>query len=401
MSRERVVSKLPEELRVSNDPTRTARIVGLVGDSLWQSPQRLLPSAPVRTSRTPNAPRMIGSGRALPGDPIPSSVIESLFGRPPGWIERKLGIRTRHWARDLKTGRPRPGCRNSELAAAAARSALTTADVAPAEIDLLIVATASPDYALPAVAPLVQELLGISECVALDIRSACTGFLQALQVATNAIECGTARTACVIGSETPSLLLNLEAEADYTDKIDFVNAALFGDGAGAMIVRASRGAHDATPRIGAVHLGSVGLGRPPGITIEGSGSADPATAESLRAGHHRVRQDYQQVLATGPELYQVAMRAVLNSEDARPDDIALGIPHQANGTIAQMAKQVLGEVGERFFVNVDAVGNCGAASVPIAFDEAVRLTPPRPGDLVVFVAAEASKWLYGGASIRW
>lgn len=355
----------------------------------------------MRTSRSPNAPRMIGSGRALPGEPIPSSVIEAIFDQQPGWIERKLGIRTRHWARDLTTGRPRPGCRNSELGAAAARSALTAANLAPKEIDLLVVATASPDYALPAMAPLVQDLLGIAECVALDIRAACTGFLQALQVAANAIECGTASTACVIGSETPSLLLNFDPTAAFTDKTDIVNAALFGDGAGAVVLRAARGERDDAPRLGAVHLASVGLGRPPGILIGGSGSAEPTTVDSLQAGRHRVRQDYRQVLESGQSLYETGLGAVLRSEDVLLSDVALMIPHQANGSVTAIAKHILGAYSDRCFVNVESVGNCGAASVPLAFDEAIRGTPLRAGDLVVLVAAEASKWLYGGASIRW
>jgi len=340
-----------------------------------------------------NAVWIAGSGHALPGAAIPNHVLEERFGRATGWIERKLGIRSRHWSVDLDAGGPRPGCRNFELGAAAARVAIAQAGVAPDDIDLLLVASASPDFALPAMAPLVQESLSIRECAAIDIHSACTGALQALFVASNAIRTGESQVACVIGSETPSLYLEYLGHRSPIDKSDFVNAAMFGDGAGAVIVGSTQRC-ERDPRLEAVRIGSVGPGRPPGI----SSAFEPASGGSVR---HRLRQDYRGVLESGPDLYVRAFSSLRAAADIQPADVSLLVPHQANGLIAKFSEPLFGIPEERVFINADRVANCGAASLLIALDEALRAEPRKPGDLFVLLAPEASKWLYGGAVIRW
>jgi 3-oxoacyl-[acyl-carrier-protein] synthase-3 len=219
--------------------------------------------------------------------------------------------------------------------------------------------------------------------------------------ASSALAAGTAKVALIVAVETPSLFLKLNPDAPYFDKADQINAALFGDGAGAILLAARNPANDGMT-LGSIRLRSVGSGKRPGIWITGSGSEHPLTADLRGDGNlFRVRQDFQGVIESGVQLYDRAFREILAAEGAARDRVALVIPHQANGQMAELLAGVFGDLSDRLFIHVKRVGNCGAASILMALDEALESRSPlRRGDLIAIVSAEASKWLYGGAAIR-
>ncbi len=286
--------------------------------------------------------RILGTGGYLPEKVLTNRDIERMVDTSDAWIRERTGIVERRVASDGET------C--GDLAEAAARRAIEAAGVAPADIDLIIVATTTPDQIFPSNACLLQHRLGIRGCAAFDIQAVCTGFIYALGVADQFIRTGAASTALVVGAETVSRII------DWNDRGTCV---LFGDGAGAVVV----GAAD-KPGIISSHL-----------------HADGAHRELLQvpAGVGNGNQGSPYMEMKGNEVFRVAVTTLGRIVDETLDanhmtraDIDWLVPHQANLRIIQATARKLDLPMEQVVVTVDRHGNTSAASVPLAFDEAVR-----------------------------
>jgi 3-oxoacyl-[acyl-carrier-protein] synthase-3 len=322
--------------------------------------------------------RVIGTGAYLPDRRLTNQELERTVETSDRWIVERTGIRERRIAA--------PDEATSDLAASAGRNALAASGVSASSVELIIVATATPDMLFPSTACLVQERLGAKQAFAFDLSAACTGFLYALGVADQYIRAGTYRTVLVIGAEVLSRMI------DWTDRSTCI---LFGDGAGAVVVQADRG----TRGMLSTHLHSDGslwdL-----IQIPGGGSRWPPSAETLANRMNFVKMK-------GSETFRVAVRALeevareaLEANGLTPDELALLIPHQANLRILQAVAERLGLPAEKVVINVDRYGNTSAASIPIALDEAVRAGRVRPDDLLLLEAFGAGL-TWGSAVVRW
>jgi len=280
------------------------------------------------------------------------------------WIVERTGIRERRFSA--------PEQASSDLALIAAQRALDMAGIGPEDIDQIVVATTSPDRYLPSCACTVQAKLGATRAAAFDIYAACTGFIYGLSVARGAIGTGMADTVLVIGVEQLSRIM------DFKDRNTCV---LFGDGAGAAVLR------PCTPGDGirAVSIHSDGMIGDL-LEIPSGGSARPASHETVDRREHYIRMK-------GKELFKVAVRGMddslrkaLAEAGLTPADLELVIPHQANLRIIDAVRERTGLPPERVIVNIDRYGNTSSASIPITLDEVVRAGRLKPGDHVGFVA---------------
>ncbi len=317
---------------------------------------------------------ILGTGSLAPDRVVTNDDLAKLVNTSDEWIQTRTGIRERRLAG--------PGDTTTGLAAGAARAALADAGIDPAAIDLLIVATCTPDLPMPATASLVQTALGLPSTTAcFDLNAACTGFVYALDTAWALLASGRYRHALVIGAEKMSSAL------DWTDRTTCV---LFGDGAGAVVL----GPAPAGSGIVATKLGAI-PGTSELLLIPGGGSS-PLAPDAPR--HIKMK---------GKEVFKFAVRAMdevcrdlLTPRGLAPTDVALVVPHQANLRIIHAIAEYLELPHDRFFANVDRYGNTSAASIPLALDEAGKAGRLRRGDLVLLVAFGAGL-TYGGALVRW
>jgi len=311
------------------------------------------------TSSLPRYSRITGTGSYLPpkrltNDMLAAQLAQDGIETSDQWIVERTGIRARHFAE--------PDVGSSDLAVLAARRALEAADVDAAAIDLIIVATSTPDMVFPSTACLVQQKLGVAGCAALDVQAVCSGFVYALTIADSMIRTGAASKALVIGAEVFSRIL------DFKDRGTCV---LFGDGAGAVVLEASD-----TPGIVASELHAdgrhVGILCVPGNVSGGGVLGDPV-----------LKMDGPAVfkLAVGV-LYDVAL-SVLEKAGRAEADIDWLIPHQANIRILQSTAKRLKLPLDKLVVTVDQHGNTSAASIPLALDESVRSGKIKRGDTVM------------------
>ncbi len=327
---------------------------------------------------TPSTPAIaiLGTGSNAPARVLTNDELSRRVDTSDEWIFTRTGIRERRIAD--------AGDSVASLATAAARFALADAGLEPSDIDLLIVATCTPDLPMPSTACLVQTALGMRERAAcLDLNAACTGFVYALDHAWALLSTGRYRHALVIGAEKISSLV------DWSDRTTCV---LFGDGAGAVVLGPARAASPA--RILDAQLGAI-PGTADLLGVPGGGSS-PATSDARR--HIAMR---------GKEVFKFAVRGMeevtrdlLARNGLSGADVALVVPHQANLRIIHALAQYLELPYERILVNVDRYGNTSAASIPLALDEARRSGRLKSGDLVLFVAFGAGL-TYGGALVRW
>jgi len=314
------------------------------------------------TSSVPAAPRfsrIAGTGSFLPPRRLTNDdLARDLAGRgietSDAWIVERTGIRARHFADD--------GMTCSDLAAAAARQALEAADCDAASIDLIVVATSTPDMVFPSTASFVQAKLGIAGCPAFDVQAVCSGFVYALTVADAMIRAGGATKALVIGAEVFSRIL------DFSDRTTCV---LFGDGAGAVVLEAS----DAPGLLASdLHADGrhAGILCVPGTIVGGRVQGEPL-----------LRMDGQAVFKLAVGVLESAARAVLDKVGRSEADIDWLIPHQANIRIMQGTAKRLKLPMDKVVVTVDEHGNTSAASIPLALDAAVRGGRIQHGDTVM------------------
>ncbi len=300
-----------------------------------------------------------GSGSALPARVVPNAKLAETVDTSDEWIVERTGIRQRYIAGEGET--------TASLAIDASRAALADAGVDAADIDLIILATATPDNTFPATATKVQAALGCTGGIAFDVQAVCSGFLYALATADSLLKTGMATRALVIGAETFSRILDWE---------DRTTCVLFGDGAGAMVLEAEEGEESDRGLITS-RLHADG-DQHDLLYVDGG----PSTTQTV--GHLRMR---------GPEVFRHAvvnlasvLREVIEDAGISAEDIDWVVPHQANARILDATARKLGLPAEKVIVTVDSHANTSAASVPLAFDTARRDGRIQDGSLVMFEA---------------
>jgi 3-oxoacyl-[acyl-carrier-protein] synthase-3 len=313
-----------------------------------------------------------GTGSALPMRRVSNAELAETVDTSDEWIVERTGIRFRYIAGPDET--------TGTLAADAARAALTAAGKAADEVDLIVLATATPDQTFPATATKVQAMLGIDDCVAFDVGAVCSGFLYAIQVADSLIKTGSANCALVIGAETFSRILDWE---------DRTTCVLFGDGAGAVVLEARDVAEDG-PGILASRLHADG--RHNELLYVDGGPSTTGTVGKVRMKGREVFRHAVNNLASVMDESLVAAGLV-------PGDVDWVVPHQANARILDATARKLGLAAEKVVVTVDQHANTSAASVPLALDTAVRDGRIKPGQIVV-LEAMGGGFTWGAAVVR-
>jgi len=318
--------------------------------------------------------RISGTGGYLPGKVLSNADLEKMVDTTDEWITERTGIRKRHIAA--------PGETTCDLAEAAARQAIEAAQIDTAAIDLIIVATTTPDRIFPSTACLLQQRLGIQGCAAFDVQAVCTGFIYALSIADKFIRTGSAKCALVVGAETLSRI------TDWTDRNTCV---LFGDGAGAVIIEAN-----AEPGILSTHLHADGqyqdlLMVPVGVS----------------QGYDALQNGESQIKMLGNEVFKIAVNTLdrivdetLEANQLDRSDVDWLIPHQANIRIIAATAKKLKLPMERVVVTVADHGNTSAASVPLALNVAVRDGRIKRGDTLL-LEAFGSGFTWGSALLKY
>lgn len=316
---------------------------------------------------------ILGTGSALPAQRVSNAELAERVDTSDEWIVERTGIRFRHIAGPEET--------TGTLAADAARAALASAGVEAASIDLIVLATATPDQTFPATATRVQNALGILDCVAFDVAAVCSGFLYAVQVADSMLRAGVHRRALVIGAETFSRILDWE---------DRTTCVLFGDGAGAIVLEAQETQGDAPQGILATKLHADG--RYNDLLYVDGGVSTTGTVGKLRMKGREVFRHAVTNLAA-------VMQESLAAAGLQPGDVDWVVPHQANARILDATARKLDLAPEKVIVTVDRHANTSAASVPLALDTAVRDGRIQRGDLLV-LEAMGGGFTWGAAVIR-
>tara|TARA_R110000868_G_scaffold19843_10_gene84842 strand:- start:106 stop:1074 length:969 start_codon:yes stop_codon:yes gene_type:complete len=315
---------------------------------------------------------LLGTGSALPVRAVSNAELAQTVDTSDEWIVERTGIRNRHIAGEGET--------TSTLATDAARAALDAAGVAPQDIDLIILATATPDQTFPATATTVQAALGIDDCVAFDVAAVCSGFLYAMTVADSMIRSGAAHRALVIGAETFSRILDWE---------DRATCVLFGDGAGAVVLGAEESA-DGARGILASKLHADGRHNQL-LYVDGGPSTTQTVGKLRMRGQEVFRHAVVNLASVLNEV--MAMAGLTNA------DIDWLVPHQANARILDATARKLKLSPDRVVVTVDRHANTSAASVPLALDLAVRDGRIKPGELIV-LEAMGGGFTWGACVIR-
>jgi 3-oxoacyl-[acyl-carrier-protein] synthase-3 len=319
--------------------------------------------------------QVVGCGAYLPQQVVTNAELACRLETSDEWITQRTGIRQRHIAAAGET--------TSDLATAAAKAALAHAGIGADSIDLIVLATSTPDHTFPATATQVQARLGMSRGAAFDVQAVCSGFVYALAVADNFIKVGQARTALVIGAETFSRIL------DWNDRGTCV---LFGDGAGAVVLRAGEGNGTAADRgVLTTHLYSDGQYYKL-LYVDGGPSATQST------GH--LRMEGREVFRHAVVKMGEAVDAAIGAMGISSRDLDWLVPHQANRRIIDSMGQRLHLPAEKVIVTVDRHANTSAASIPLALDDAVRDGRIRPGHMVL-LEAMGGGFTWGSALVRW
>jgi 3-oxoacyl-[acyl-carrier-protein] synthase-3 len=317
--------------------------------------------------------RIAGTGSYLPEKVVTNHDLEQMMDTSDEWIQERTGIKRRHLAGD--------GEKTSDLALAAATNALDMAGISAEDINLIIIATTTPDKVFPGTACIVQRRLGIGGCGAFDIQAACSGFVYGLDLGDRYIRTGAAKNVLVIGAETLSRLTNWE---------DRATAVLFGDGAGAVVLQESE-----EPGIIATHIHADGqyedlLQVPQGVS---------SGYDITRAGEAYIQMNGNAVFRRAVATLDSIARETLDKNNIDKHDLDWFVPHQANMRIITAAAKKLDMPMERVIVTVDEHANTSAASIPLALDVAVRDGRIKRGELLLFEAFGAG-FTWGSALVR-
>jgi 3-oxoacyl-[acyl-carrier-protein] synthase-3 len=321
--------------------------------------------------------RILGTGSYVPEHVITNDDLRASHGFDPEWIINRTGIYERRFAP--------PHQATSDLCAHAASRCLKAAGCDPAEVDLLVVGTMTPDMCFPSTACLVQDRLRLN-CPAFDLQAACAGFVYALITASQFIAAGTSRRALVIGGDTNSRVINPGDQKSFP---------LFGDGAGAVLLApGDDGQGMLAYQLGADGSGGDLLNRP------ACGSRMPPSAEAIAQGLHFLTMDGRAVFKWAVRTLADSTQAVLNRAGHTVADVRWFIPHQANVRIIHAASDVLGFDRDSVFKNLDRYGNTSGGSIPIALDEVIRQGGIDDGDLVI-ISGFGAGLTWGTALWKW
>jgi len=321
---------------------------------------------------------IVGWGKYLPSKVVTNDDLARMVDTSDEWIVTRTGIRERRVAGPKDT--------TASMGLAAAKEALETAGVRPHKVDMVIVATATPEYVFPATACLIQDALGAVNAGAFDLLAGCTGFMYALAMGAQMIQSGAHDIVLVIGSETLSHIM------DWKDRTTCV---LFGDGAGAVVLRAGT----SSAGVLATLCRSDGSGGDL-LMVPGGGSKHPASHQTLDQNLHAIKMNGREVFRFATRIMDKSAREVAARAGVDMDDVELIIPHQANLRIIRAAARALRLPEERFFVNLQYYGNTSSASIPIAICEAVEQGKLKPGDHCVLVGFGAGL-TWAAALVKW
>jgi 3-oxoacyl-[acyl-carrier-protein] synthase-3 len=313
-----------------------------------------------------------GTGSALPARAVSNDELAQTVDTTDEWIVERTGIRNRYLAGEGET--------TSTLATEAARKALAAAGLAAAEVDLIVLATTTPDQTFPATATVVQAALGCNGCIAFDVAAVCSGFVYGIAVADSMLKSGMAKCALVIGAETMSKLLDWE---------DRATCVLFGDGAGAVVLKAEDVA-EGGPGVLASRLHADGAHNAL-LYCDGG----PSTSDTVGKLRMRGREVFRHAVVNLAEV----LAETLEAAGFQASDIDWVVPHQANARILDATARKLGLPDEKIVITVDRHANTSAASVPLALDVAIRDGRIKPGDLVM-LEAMGGGFTWGASLLR-
>ncbi len=327
--------------------------------------------------------RITGTGSALPEKIVTNEDLSKIVDTNDEWITTRTGIKERRLANNTTA--------TSDLSIEAAKKALAVAELPAGELDLIIVATCTPDHFFPSVACLVQQAIGAKNAAAFDISAACSGFMYGLSVGKSMLESGAHKNALIIGADLLS---------KFTDWTDRATCVLFGDGAGAMVIeRDKEGSKSNSPRILAVDLGADGSGTDI-LKIPGGGSRHPLTQENFKENPPYIHMDGKEVYRHAvSRMIETATKA-LEKSGHKPEELTLLIPHQANLRIIESIAKRMGLPMNKVFLNIHKYGNMSAATTIVALDEARQNGQLKSGDLVELIAFGAGL-TWGATVIQW
>jgi 3-oxoacyl-[acyl-carrier-protein] synthase-3 len=336
-------------------------------------------------SRVPRPPsremryaHITGWGKYVPQRVVTNDELAQTVETSDGWIRDRTGIAERRIAGPSET--------TASMAIAAAIGALDVAGASGSQLDLIIVATTTPEHLFPSTACLVQDALGAARAGAFDLSAACSGFVYGLSLGADAIKAGSANTVLVIGSETLSRIVNWK---------DRNTCVLFGDGAGAVLLQGS----DQPGGILSTLLRADGSGGEL-LIIPAGGSRQPVTPEAIAQNLHTIQMNGREVFRFASRVMDRATREIIYKAGWTTDQVDLFVPHQANLRIIEMAARSLGVPLDKFYCNIARYGNTSAASIPIALTEAAESGLLRPKDRVVMVGFGAGL-TWAAAALEW
>jgi 3-oxoacyl-[acyl-carrier-protein] synthase-3 len=322
--------------------------------------------------------KIVGLGAYAPKRILTNKDLERMVDTSDEWIVQRTGIRERHIVEEGEAA--------SDLAVRAAQQALERAGVEPNEVDFIVLGTTSGDMLFPTTANFVQHRLGCRAVGSAEVYTACAGSIYSLSIGAQYVQTGKYRTVLTIGAEALSRIM------DFTDRSTCI---LFGDAAGAAVLRPSEDAS------GILDTDLYSDGQYGDLLYQAAGgSRHPATHETVAKGMHYARMKGNEVFKVAVRMFGDCAARILERNGYKPDDIDLFIPHQANIRIIEAAVKRLKLPMERVFVNIDRYGNTGAASVYVALEEAWSLGRVKPGDLLL-MAAFGGGFTWGAALIRW
>jgi len=331
-----------------------------------------------RSKLTPRSVHIVGTGSYLPQRVLTNADLEKLVDTTDEWIISRTGIRERRIAAEQEC--------TSDMGAIAARRAMEQAGVRGEEIDLIICATLTPDMPFPATACLIQQKVGAKRAAAFDMEAACSGFLYGLEIGQQFITSGTYNTVLIIGAEKLSTIVDWE---------DRNTCVLFGDGAGAAVLRSRGEDHGILTTCMGADGSQAGI-----LLMPGGGARFPATKESVNGKMHYLKMAGKEVFKNAVVAMQTAAEEALRKCNLTINDIKCIIPHQANLRILEAIADRLGAPMEKVYINLDRYGNMSAASVAVALDEAAREGRFQRGDLILLVVF-GSGLTWASCVIQW
>ena len=322
--------------------------------------------------------KITATARYLPERTLSNFDLEKMVDTTDEWIRSRTGIENRHIVAE--------GEATSDMGAQIAKQLLARSEKAAEDIDLILVATSTPDFPVVSTAALVQDKIGAANAWGFDIVAACTGFVYAMETGSKMVESGQYKNVIIIGADTMSSII------DYTDRNTCV---IFGDGGGGVLLEPSENEHGVLDSI--LHTDGSGSKY---LTVPAGGSLHPASIDTVEKKMHYVYQDGKTVYKFAVKNMAKVSKQILDKNGLKGEDIKLFIPHQANKRIIDAAAERCGLQKDQVFVNINRYGNTTAGTIPLAIDEAVEMNLLAEGDLLL-LAAFGGGFTWGSMLIRW